>query len=209
MVGSGDKVRLWRDVLWDSFPLKIAFPRIFTLASNKEGMVKEFGRFVDSKWIWDVRLRRPLFDWEFDQWRCFLLALDSICISKEIPDALAWSFSSNGCFSVGSFRKCLESPEGNNSSAECPFLWQGICPPKIEILLWQLLKGRLLVREVLGKFGMTYLANTNCPLCGKLPETIDHLFLHCEWSWVLWKSVMDWWGVSSCCSSSIGAWMEG
>ena len=49
VVGSGDKVRLWRDVVWDSLPLKIAFPRIFALASSKEGMVKEFGSFVNSK----------------------------------------------------------------------------------------------------------------------------------------------------------------
>ncbi|KAK0608412.1 hypothetical protein LWI29_030312 [Acer saccharum] len=176
VVGSGGNVRFWTEIKWDSIPLKLAFPRIYALASNKDGLVRDFGSFVDSKWIWDVSLRRPLFDWEFDQWRCFLLALDTICIRRDIPDALAWSFSSNGCFSVGSFRRCLESFGGQSSSVVCPFLWQGICPPKVEIFLWQMLKGRLLVRVVLSKFGLSNLTNFDCPLCGKMPETIDHLF---------------------------------
>ena len=110
-----------------------AFPRIFALVSNKNGMVREYGRFEDSKWIWAVSLRRPLFDWELEQWRCFLLALDSICIRRDISDALTRAFNPNGCFSVGSFKKRLESFEGYSSLVKCPFLWKGICPPKVEI----------------------------------------------------------------------------
>ncbi|KAK2637401.1 hypothetical protein Ddye_032193 [Dipteronia dyeriana] len=32
---------------------------------------------------------------------------------------------------------------------------KGLCPPKVEVFVWQLLKGRVLVREVLLKFGAT------------------------------------------------------
>lgn len=47
-----------------------------------------------------------------------------------------------------------------------------------------------------------------CPLCGRQPETIDHLFLQCTWSWELWKKAMGWWGVVSCCNASITGWMD-
>ncbi|KAK2660207.1 hypothetical protein Ddye_006740 [Dipteronia dyeriana] len=33
-------------------------------------------------------------------------------------------------------------------------VWLGICPPKIELFIWQLLHGRVLVREVLSKCGV-------------------------------------------------------
>ncbi|KAK2644720.1 hypothetical protein Ddye_019915 [Dipteronia dyeriana] len=49
VIGFGEKVRLWEDVKWDSITLKIDFPRIYALARNKDGMIKEFGSFVDSK----------------------------------------------------------------------------------------------------------------------------------------------------------------
>ena len=52
-------------------------------------------------------------------------------------------------------------------------------------------KGRLLVKEVIGRFGMSHLGNFDCPLCGKFFESIDHLFLHCAWTWNLWTSAMD------------------
>ena len=80
IIGNGERVRFWQDVCWDSVPLKLAFPRIFALASNKSGMVYEFGNWVDSKWVWDVQLRRPVFNWESDQWSCFKLSLESIML---------------------------------------------------------------------------------------------------------------------------------
>ncbi|KAK2662363.1 hypothetical protein Ddye_000937 [Dipteronia dyeriana] len=41
--GNGERLRLWHYIVWDSVPLKGAVPRIFTLSSNKEGAIKEFG----------------------------------------------------------------------------------------------------------------------------------------------------------------------
>ncbi|KAK3218547.1 hypothetical protein Dsin_012517 [Dipteronia sinensis] len=61
VIWCGDKVRLWKDIMWDSIPLKIAFPRIFVLSRNKEGMLQEYGSWLGSKWVWDVPLRRSLF----------------------------------------------------------------------------------------------------------------------------------------------------
>ena len=43
IVGKGDKARLWSDVTWDSIPLQRAFPRIFVLANNKNGIIQEYG----------------------------------------------------------------------------------------------------------------------------------------------------------------------
>lgn len=92
----------------DSTPLKIIFPRIFMLATNKLGCVRDFGRWVNSKWKWEVQLCRPLFDWEIEQWKCFQVCLDCIQIHELISDTIVWSHFPHGQFLVGSFRMYLK-----------------------------------------------------------------------------------------------------
>ncbi|KAK3218657.1 hypothetical protein Dsin_012627 [Dipteronia sinensis] len=43
IVGSGERVRFWQDLRWDLISLRNAFPRIYVLAANKEGMVGDLG----------------------------------------------------------------------------------------------------------------------------------------------------------------------
>ncbi|KAK3222417.1 hypothetical protein Dsin_009442 [Dipteronia sinensis] len=52
-------------------------------------------------------------------------------------------------------------------------------------------------------------AETECPLCRSSSETVDHLFLHCSWSWEVWSGCMQWWGVNSCPNNLIKDWIEG
>ncbi|KAK2651636.1 hypothetical protein Ddye_011492 [Dipteronia dyeriana] len=70
-VGNGSRTQFWNDRWIGEMPLKRAFPRIFALASKKEGTVSEFGRWDTDEWIWDVQLRRRIFGWETEQWNRF------------------------------------------------------------------------------------------------------------------------------------------
>ncbi|KAK2653362.1 hypothetical protein Ddye_013218 [Dipteronia dyeriana] len=155
----------------------------------------QFWQKVDMRWVWDIQLRRPLFNWELDQWNYLKMCLESIKLRIGIPDALAWSHCPNGLFSVKSFRKCLEDSIVRNTDMLCEFPWQGICPLKIEIFAWQLLKGRILVKEVLFSFGLQQVVCTDCPLCGGGGESIDHLILHCVRVNEIWRIFMGWWGL--------------
>ncbi|KAK3199765.1 hypothetical protein Dsin_023180 [Dipteronia sinensis] len=95
------------EVKWDSVPLMNDFPRIYTLATNKSGVIVEFGSWVDLKWAWYVNLHKALFDWELDQWNCFKMCLENIKLRVGIPDALAWSHCSNGDLSPKGRGICL------------------------------------------------------------------------------------------------------
>lgn len=44
MVGSGERIKFWKEMGWDSIPLRNEFPRIYSLALNKDGSVCEYGR---------------------------------------------------------------------------------------------------------------------------------------------------------------------
>ncbi|KAK2651364.1 hypothetical protein Ddye_011220 [Dipteronia dyeriana] len=147
VIGNGERISFWDDVWWDNSPLILACPRIFALAVNKVSFVSDFGRWVDSKWKWNVMLRRPLFDWEHDQWKCFRSILNNIVIMRDIKDSIAWLYCPHGRFSVWSFRRCLEGNSTDNTF-DVKSLWEGTSPPKVQFFAWQMLSGRTMVREV-------------------------------------------------------------
>ncbi|KAK0596424.1 hypothetical protein LWI29_015555 [Acer saccharum] len=133
--------------------------------------------------------------------------LNSMVIRNSIHDSVAWSFSNNGMFSVKSFRNNLENfPVEFHSCSS--FLWKNLCPPKVEIFAWQLRKGRIMVRDVLVRFSMGNDLSGNCLLCNNGDETIDHLFVHCSWSWKVWNYGMSWWEVMCCPNKSLIDWMD-
>ncbi|KAK2651892.1 hypothetical protein Ddye_011748 [Dipteronia dyeriana] len=67
-------------------------------------------------------------------------------------------------------------------------VWQGVCLPNIEIFGWQLLRGRVMVKNVMQHFGLYPTPTLLCSWCNEDEETIDHLFIHCRWWWKLWTS---------------------
>ncbi|KAK3199960.1 hypothetical protein Dsin_023375 [Dipteronia sinensis] len=92
---------------------------------------------------------------------------------------------------------------------ECESVWNGFSPPKVEIFMWQLVRGRLMVRDLLNHFGVLVNAGMNCPLCNRHIETIDHLFLLCSWARELWYLCMRWWGVIYCPNRNFPEWFQG
>ncbi|KAK1564769.1 hypothetical protein Q3G72_011280 [Acer saccharum] len=113
-----------------------------------------------------------------------------------------------GIYSVSSFRRCLEDCSAE-SNPDHLFIWQGVCPPKVEMFIWQLLKGKVLVSEVLKRFGYVAGITLDCPLCNSGEESIDHLFLHCSWTRELWIRCMKWWDVKFCASKTLLDWARG
>ena len=67
--------------------------------------------------------------------------------------------------------------------------WRGLVPPRIEIFVWISCLGKLNTRAKLAKLNIIPHAQDICPLCDKNSETVDHLLLHCEFSWKIW----GWW----------------
>ncbi|KAK3221933.1 hypothetical protein Dsin_008958 [Dipteronia sinensis] len=112
-------------------------------------------------------------------------------------------FNPNGIFSVGWFRRSLEGHVGENFPA-LNLVWQGNCPPKVEVFVWQVLRGRVMVKDHM--HGLHYqLFNLNCHLCNTSIEAIDHL-LNYEWTWRLWTLCMRWWEVDCCPNKTFVDW---
>ncbi|KAK3226915.1 hypothetical protein Dsin_006777 [Dipteronia sinensis] len=166
----------------DSVPVKASFPIIFALSLCKEGCIADFGQWHDKKWVWDMSLRRQPFDWEMNQWNCFLKCTECVVIRRSINDTMDWCFTLNGIFSVSSFRCAIEDFQIFKAMfSKHP--WKRICPAKVEVFLWQLLSGKFLLGDVLQKFGLGM--DLNCKLCKNDNVTINYVFLLCPWTWKL------------------------
>ncbi|KAK3206977.1 hypothetical protein Dsin_021023 [Dipteronia sinensis] len=107
-VGNGKRTRFWQDPFVVDTPLRLASPRLYALAVNKEGTVDQHGRWCNLKWNWEVRLRRPLFGWEKTQWDSLTLILECVNLQENISDTVDWVLSTDGFFSVSSFRRVLD-----------------------------------------------------------------------------------------------------
>ncbi|KAK3231407.1 hypothetical protein Dsin_003288 [Dipteronia sinensis] len=130
VVGRGDRAKFWYDIIVEGGQLKEAFPRCFALAANKSGVVQDFGVWTGSNqiWSWLIPTRRPPFDWEKDQWNLFLTFLECFPIRRLVSDALAWSFDSKGLFTVGSYRKALDTDQNVGVAVPGFFFFEGFLP---------------------------------------------------------------------------------
>ena len=75
--------------------------------------------------------------------------LDQVILNNEQTDHVWWSYQSNGCFSVKSFRKKIyeDKAEGVLNVESWKKIWSGLAPPKVELLLWFVIRGRLSTKD--------------------------------------------------------------
>ena len=112
-----------------------------------------------------------------------------LSVKKRVEDSMGWIFNSDGRFSISSFRSALEEQDVAIQASDM-LPWKGLTPPKVELFLWQLLKGRVMVGNVLKRFGLSLAMR--CLFCKADKESLSHVFLHCPWSWKIWKIGMSW-----------------
>ncbi|EOY13773.1 Uncharacterized protein TCM_032418 [Theobroma cacao] len=143
--GNGLNICFWHDGWMEEVPLKITFPRIYALSINKSGTVSEFGKWLNNKWLWEIKLKKRLFDWETKQWETLNTKINDILVDNSEKDKFIWKGSTNGVYSVKNFyRACVA---GNNAdNANWNAVWEGLAPLKVEMLCWLVLKGKLAVR---------------------------------------------------------------
>ena len=63
--------------------------------------------------------------------------------------------------------------------------------PKIDILCWTLVHGKILTSENLEKRGIE--GPFRCPLCCDNKETILHLFFECNYAKIVWSMLTEPW----------------
>nr|XP_029145892.1 uncharacterized protein LOC114924758 [Arachis hypogaea] len=67
-------------------------------------------------------------------------------------------------------------------------IWKGIVPPLVELFTWFVLVGRVNTKDRLSRLGIIEQSDNICVVCTKEIETIQHLFVTCEFAWQVWRA---------------------
>ncbi|GKV46638.1 hypothetical protein SLEP1_g53612 [Rubroshorea leprosula] len=195
-VGDGCRVGFWRDMWVGNKALRDSFPRLFQLAENKDGKVRENGSWEGDRWHWVMKWRRERRGREKDEEKKLREVLGSVQIRQTEVDNWQWTFDVGGRYTVKTAYDLLDSVDSLLEGHLCKLVWCEMVPSKVSIFGWRLCLDRLPTRWNLQKRGMVLLGDgMKCGLCQEGVEDVDHLFCTCKSAWLVWVKVIQWWGL--------------
>ncbi|KAG2265310.1 hypothetical protein Bca52824_072389 [Brassica carinata] len=110
-----------------------------------------------------------------------------------VTDSYMWLASKSGTYSAKSgyyAATTMETEAPIENQRTFKTIWNRKTSPKLQLFLWKVVQGALVLGENLAKRGL--MANVACRYCGEI-ETSEHIFLHCYhtrqiWSNTIWTS---------------------
>ncbi|XP_026385039.1 uncharacterized protein LOC113280655 [Papaver somniferum] len=137
---------------------------------------------------WKFDFRRDLTNSEVQELATLLTVIGDIPPVRDgLLDTRRWKLHSTGVFTVKSLYAKLMEEVGVDHFPHL-FVWKPAIPPKVNILMWCLIHGRLNTIDILQHKGMDLY--NSCVLCGIGVETQEHLFLHCKIAYKIWSSIL-------------------
>jgi hypothetical protein len=198
-VGRGDLTAFWDEHWVGEQPLRQAFPRLYGISDQKQGLIQDMGSMVGEVWQWELRWRRNRFLWEEDQYREFREIID-VFVPSDNSNKWLWLGDGLQGFNVNYAYMLLESAVQNSRRLEpvedfvFKRLWKGAAPSKVVAFVWQLLLNRIQTKDNLFKRRMLQADQLMCVMCNRTIESANHLFLHCDVAAKVWYEINRWLG---------------
>ncbi|GKB81652.1 RNA-directed DNA polymerase, eukaryota, partial [Tanacetum coccineum] len=199
-IGDGHGTRFWYDIWIRDKPLRVLFPRLFALESDKDALVAV-------KMVAPVNhsFRRTMRDGlEQQQMSDMVSLLESVSLSTS-QDRWICDLSGDGEFRVKVVRNLLDDMLLPSFSE--PTRWVKCVPIKINIFAWRARRECLPTRVNLVRRGV-FLESTSCPLCESCEEDIDHVFFRCDLAQIIMRRICRWWDLEWQIWSSFSEWQE-
>ena len=195
-VGNGKKVRFWEDKWLGNNTLQELHPSLFRLSVLKSKPISDFldgpTTQVQGSTSWNFHFPRNLLDREITKLQGLLHSLEKIRLCSTVEDRRVWLANSSGIFSC---KTAFASLRGDNSlplNYPAKSIWKLRIPIKVKIFIWLLVSDKISVHTNLQKRRpYHYLSPGWCVMCKKDNETIDHLFLTCDFSLRPWGKILQ------------------
>jgi hypothetical protein len=179
----------WKDSSVPPGPcLKLHFPRLYALETNKVPKVKD--RWVRSNgsgissWNWRSHPRgRAL-----DDLNSIQTLLNGTQINVGSPDRRFWNYDSKGMFSVKRLSSLIKNHILSEDSSIPHHKWIPWVPIKVNLCVWRAAMDRLPTYPNLAMRGVA-LASTICPICNMEEESVSHRFITSSFSNTIWKNL--------------------
>ncbi|KAL4572007.1 hypothetical protein LXL04_018775 [Taraxacum kok-saghyz] len=180
-VHNGADTELWNE----GGTLSGLFPRLFALETCKQATLADrIGLGLDC-WPW----RRAVRDGrEREEARALAVLLADVRLTQ-VRDRWVVKNGPNERFSTSWFRRLVEDADCHITGSSN--FWIKWIPIKSIVFIWRLALNRLRFRETLAVMGID-VPSTLCPCCNSQVESLDHLFLNCDWSSTIWTAIASW-----------------
>lgn len=178
-LGDERRVKFWEDTWCEERSLKQEFEDIYVLVVDPKALVATNVSGNGGAIVWNLALRRNLFNWEIPRVTELLARLQASHINLTQEDRRVWKAASEGEFSV---RSCYVHVI---SSRTYVGLWKEVwnhgLPPKVQFFMWTTVLEKISTMDALWRKGFSL--PSICLLCYHDAESITHLFIHCPFSW--------------------------
>lgn len=185
IANNGKKARFWDEIWAGTVPLKLEFPSLYHLCSDR-------GCLIGDIWVgdsWKVDFRRPLGLGDMKEWDRMMVLLENYSLNDS-EDTFTWVLDKSGKYSTRSMYRRLTFRGVINRRMQK--LWRSKLPQKLKVFLWFASQDRLQTGLNLKK--KNWKGNAKCCLCGVL-ENMDHIFFRCHVARVIWfcfKEALGW-----------------
>nr|GEW40609.1 RNA-directed DNA polymerase, eukaryota [Tanacetum cinerariifolium] len=185
-VGDGHNTRFWYNSWVFDQPLRVRFPHLFSLETNKESTVASK---LGSSSV-DASFRRSVRDGvERQQWDDLNFVSGYVALSAS-KDRWICNLNGDDVFRVKEVRTILD--DIFLSSAADATRWVKYISIKINAFAWRARLDRLSTRSNLVRRGVV-LDSSLCPLCGLVPEDIHHVLFLCDTAKLVFRRICRWW----------------
>lgn len=192
-LGDGKEVRFWMDVWLGEGSLEEMFPRLLSLAVDKEVSVSDMGEWDGDEWNWRCRWRKELYQWEEALLHTLVGKVQGTMVRTSEADGWRWKADGSWVYSVKSAYGQIMTQSTGTRDHLFASLWSKLVPCKVAALGSRVIRNRLptktnlVVRGVhLGEDGL------QCAGCGHNNESVGHLFFECPIFSDTWRRVLDW-----------------
>ncbi|GKA44663.1 RNA-directed DNA polymerase, eukaryota, reverse transcriptase zinc-binding domain protein [Tanacetum coccineum] len=197
-LGNGASTRFWEDTWCGNSPLKLQFPRIYNLDTDRNCLISNRIPFN-----WSSVLRRlPRGGAELNQFEALGEAIRNVSLTDQSD---SWTWSIGVGYSVASTRVLVDE-KLLDSSLEAT-RWIRYIPIKVNVFLWRLNLNKLPSRVNLDRKGIE-VSSLLCPTCQIDVETVNHIFFNCEMAKDLWSLLAKWWELDILVCSNISDWYD-
>lgn len=190
-MGDGTSTLFWHDNWCTGGPLKISFPRLFSIAVHQDALICQMGRWQDEGWEWNLCWRRGLYDWEVANVERLTLIIIQVNLERGKKDGACWK---------GVLWDRYPTKEIANQVHETyipilpkemsSFIWSIKVPPRAHIIIWLAHLEKLKTGDVLVARGVIDPNLGLCPFCANELESNSHVLFTYSFSWGIWMEVL-------------------
>ncbi|GJT47648.1 RNA-directed DNA polymerase, eukaryota, reverse transcriptase zinc-binding domain protein [Tanacetum coccineum] len=187
-MGNGLHTYFWDDIWKGDTALKILYPRIYALETNKNiSVASKLGQNNLG-----LSLRRiPRGGVEQSQLEALREFSDNTVLVDSM-DRWSWSLEGSGNFSVASVRREIDKNLLPMVSSKTR--WVNEVPKKVNIHAWKVKLDCLPTRLNISRRGMS-INSILCPNCDKEVESSSHIFFSCQFAREIFARITSWWEV--------------